>query len=526
MKQKWNILVDGREFDDEEIFESIFKARGITDPDNFFNPVESDMIEFDNLKNIDKAYQILMKAIKDNWNISIHADVDCDGCTSGAIMYRYLNNYTDKITITINKGKKHGVNDDFDYSIIKDKTLLIIVDSINESYAGLFEYISHNNLNVQVIVLDHHIIPKNFDDRITLVSSANEYENPELSGAGVCLKFCQYVDFNELECYSDDLFDLAACGLVADMVDMRVMENRYIVKCGLNNLKNPGISAVIGNYKFDSTAISFSIAPLVNAACRTFNNETALDLFIEDDIDKVYQILEKLRECKQYQDRIVEELVPKIIMQNESQKNDKVSIFIIEPRDDISIAGLIANRLCDNLQKPVMVLNDGDIYSGSARGIGIESFIDYVRKHDVEFANGHENAFGIGIAKDKLEIIKFELENELKDIEFINERTVDVWLDTSQISRRLIDKLKYYNTITGEKFKPITVCIKGVKNAESKPMKNGKHMRMIKDGINFIKWNSKDDLTGKKFDMFGTLDYAFWGKRWQYNLICDDYMEV
>ena len=70
------------------------------------------------------------------------------------------------------------------------------------------------------------------------------------------------------------------------------------------------------------------------------------------------------------------------------------------------------------------------------------------------------------------------------------------------------------------------MCIKGVKNAESKPMKNGKHMRMIKDGINFIKWNSKDDLTGKKFDMFGTLDYAFWGKRWQYNLICDEFKEV
>ena len=50
---------------------------------------------------------------------------------------------------------------------------------------------------------------------------------------GVVWKFCKYLD----ECfetdYADELIDLAACGIVADMMDMTIMENRYIVYQGL-----------------------------------------------------------------------------------------------------------------------------------------------------------------------------------------------------------------------------------------------------------------------------------------------------
>lgn len=527
MKKKWNILVDGTELDEAEIIDAVLEKRGVANVSEFFFPTENESVfPFESLKNIDKAYYTVMEAINGGWKIHIHGDVDCDGCTSEAIMERYLRNYTDNISRSINNGKMHGVHEDFDCSIIKDKTLIIIVDSINDNYDIIYDYAKNNNMNIEVIILDHHIVPENMDNRPILVSSANDYPNPQLSGAGVCLKFCQYIDFNELECYSDELYDLAACGMVADMVDMTVLENRYIVERGLNNLINSGIKAVIGNYQFDSTSISYSIAPLVNAACRTFNNELAMKLFIEDDVDIVYQLLEELRECKSLQDKVVAEMMPDVLKQNESQKNNKVSTFIIEPRTDISVVGLLGNKLCDELQKPVLVLNKGDVYTGSARAVGLKSFIDYTKEQKVEFASGHENAHGIGIKKENLLHVKVGLEQALKDVEFADERTIDVLLEPNQITRSLINKLKFYNRVTGENFKPITVCIKGISNAESKPMSGGKHMRMIKDGMNFIKWNSKDDLTGKTFDAYGTLDCSYWGRSWNMNLILEDYMEV
>lgn len=522
MKQKWNVLVDGRGLDEDEIVDEVLKARGIDNPDDFFNPTEDDLIDFDEMKNLDEAYQIISNGINDGWNFVIHADVDCDGCTSAAIMYRYLKHYVDSIPVTINLGKKHGIHSDYNCSVIKDKTILIVVDSINENYDVIYDYASENNFDIKVVVLDHHIIPDNFDSRPVLISSANNYPNPQLSGAGVCLTFCQYFDYMELTDYANELYDLAACGLVADMVDMTVMENRYIVKRGLENLVNPGIKAVVGNYYFDSTAITFSVAPLVNAACRTFNDAVALRLFIEDDADKVKQIVESLKKCKEYQEDVIKEMMPDLIKESEQQINNKVATFIIEPRDDVSVAGLLGNRLCAELQKPVLVLNNcDDMYSGSARGIGINSFIDYAREQNIEFADGHENAFGIGIIKDNLIDIKCGLESALEDVEFVNEKTVDVQLDAEQITKELIDKFKYYSKVTGECFKPLTVCVKGISDATSKPMSGGKHMRMIKDGVNFIKWNSKDDMTGKTFDVVGSLDRAYWGRSWNYNVIID-----
>lgn len=522
MKQKWNILTDGRGMDEDEIIDAVLKARGIDNADSFFEPSEDDMIDFDKLHFIHTAYGEIMTGIQNKYRFVIHADVDADGSTSAAIMYRYLKHYTENVTITINKGKKHGINDDYDYSVIKDKTVFIIVDSINQNYDKLYEYIHKNEYDVKVVIFDHHIMPKDFDLRPTLVSSAYKYSNPQLSGAGVCLKFCLYMDFMELTDYTDELFDLAAVGLVADMVDMRIPENRYIVKRGLENLNNPGIKAILGDYTFDSTAISFSIAPLVNAACRTFNNELSVMLFTEDNVDYVYQIVERLRECKKYQDEVGKAMIPELIKQNDGQENNKVSVFIIEPRDDVSVAGLLGNKLCEMLGKPVLVLNNmKDLYSGSARAVGLKSFIDYVSKQEVEFANGHENSFGLGISKENLDNVRQGLEEALSDVEFVSERTIDIQLDSCQIDKSLIDKFKYCSKITGSEYKPITVCVKDIKNAISKPLSGGKHMRMTRDGINYIKWNSTDDLTGKTFDACGTLDSAYWGRSWQNNLIVD-----
>ena len=65
-----------------------------------------------------------------------------------------------------------------------------------------------------------------------------DYPNKSLSGVGMVLKFCQYIDkllgINE----SDNFFDLAAFGIIADVMDLRNYETRYIVKYGLGHVHN------------------------------------------------------------------------------------------------------------------------------------------------------------------------------------------------------------------------------------------------------------------------------------------------
>ena len=172
MKKEFVANVDGRNFDfNEDIIEAILEERKIDNLAEFLNPTNDFLLPYEFLKNIDKAWYTLSVALDNGKSILICADVDVDGCTSGAIMYRYLKHFTDNIKITINEGKKHGV-ENFDADACT-ADLVIIVDSINKAE----HYKKFIDSGKQVIVLDHHLPPSSIEeyDNIALVSSANDY---------------------------------------------------------------------------------------------------------------------------------------------------------------------------------------------------------------------------------------------------------------------------------------------------------------------------------------------------------------
>ena len=61
------------------------------------------------------------------------------------------------------------------------------------------------------------------------------YPNKTLSGAGVVYKFCKYFDMKYGYNYADDFLDLAAVGIIGDVMELNDIETRYIVKNGAEN---------------------------------------------------------------------------------------------------------------------------------------------------------------------------------------------------------------------------------------------------------------------------------------------------
>ena len=266
MKKKWESVIDGRDMDNGEIISAICESRGIDDLTEFLNPNEECLIPYDKFINIDKAREIVENGIDNNLNLCVLSDVDTDGVCSGAIIYKYLSHFTNNITIDINEGKVHGVED-----LETNADILIVVDSINAAD----DYKKFTDKGTKVVILDHHIPPSFIEEysHVTLVSSAVDYPNPQLSGSGVTWKFCKYLDEYFLTDYADELVDLAATGIIADMCDVSVAENRYICYEGLNNLHNLGLKKIVGSYQFNSQSVSFSVAPLVNACTRLNRNQ-------------------------------------------------------------------------------------------------------------------------------------------------------------------------------------------------------------------------------------------------------------
>ena len=287
MQKEINIKSCGIGMFNEEIIDAIFDERGIKDRKRFINPTEESLLPLDSLENINEAAGSVIYGIMNGKNFMVYYDCDTDGISAGTIMTRYLGDHGINARIYINSGKVHGVTEEslkYMYGI----DILIIVDSLN---ADVEFYKAIKEMRIQTLVLDHHDIDVNipYDDYVTLVSSNRNYGNSELSGAGVTFKFCLYLDELMDTDYAQQYWDLSCCGILSDVmsVDEQHMENRYIVKKGLENPNNLAIKKIIGTYEFNSTAVLFSVAPLINASMRYNENQVALDLFLSDDNKKI-----------------------------------------------------------------------------------------------------------------------------------------------------------------------------------------------------------------------------------------------
>lgn len=186
-----------------------------------------------------KAVDILHTVLKSpESSILVVVDSDLDGYTSGAIILSLLNQIThgQEIDYVLHPGKEHGI----DLRDIPDSTDLIIVPDAGSSQKE--EHLKLLENGTKIIVLDHHEIDNDFEygqyeNDIAIVSSQLDYPNPALSGAGVALKFVQAYAQTYGVPISKKLYALAACGIVADVMDVSALENKRIIDEGISYIE-------------------------------------------------------------------------------------------------------------------------------------------------------------------------------------------------------------------------------------------------------------------------------------------------
>ena len=514
--------------DDFEIIDAILESRGIDDVGAFLKPSIDDMIPFNEMQGLDEAYQIIDDAIVMGEKFLVLADVDADGCCSNAIITRYLRKCGAEVECIINDGKAHGA-ENLDLSLLADIDVMIIVDSLNNS-PEVYERILETN--TKLIVFDHHLPEQRLFDAnldFVLVTSAKDYPNEHLSGAGVCLKYALYADEMNLTDYANDLWVYAAIGIIADMSDMSVPENRYIAYRGLAQFKNPLVKKIVGNYAFDSQSVSFSIGPLVNAAMRMHENEKAMNVFLAEDLDEIDELVKDLKDCRERQNEAVAEMLDDLLEQGEAQLDRKCMFFILKNDTDAEVTGLIGNKLLAMYQRPLFILRlrDGQ-WAGSMRSIGTESFLEIANGTGLCLCQGHPNAAGAFIQEDEFEQFKEVIEEELKDIEISVEVEADIELEPSQINDNLIKQLTALNKLSGTGCPPITVLVR-TDDYEVSTFSTKKHLKVIDEsGLLIVKWNCMDWQTMKNdrpLVAVGTLSSPYYGRVKYQQLAIDEYTQ-
>lgn len=522
--------LDGRNMEDDfEIIDVILDQRGIEDIGSFLKPSIDDLIPFDKMNGLDEAYQIIDDAITMGEKFLVLADVDADGCCSNAIITKYLRRCGADVECIINNGKKHGA-EHLDLSLLADIDVMIIVDSLNndpEVYKKILD------TGTRLVVFDHHLPEQRLFDAnldFVLVTSAKDYPNKHLSGAGVCLKYALYADEMNLTDYANDLWVYGAIGIIADMSDMSIPENRYIAHRGLAQFRNPMVQKMIGNYTFDSQSVSFSIGPLVNAAMRMHQNEKAMDVFLAEDEREIDELVKELKNCREEQNKVVADLIDGLLEQGELQLDKKCMFFMLENDTDAEITGLIGNKLLAVYQRPLFVLNTRDgQYAGSMRSVGTENFLKIANETGLCLCQGHPNAAGAFIDIDKFEQFKIVIEEELSNVEFSVNIEADIELTPNQINENLIKQLNAINRISGEGFPPVKVLVR-TNDYEVNTFSTKKHLKIIdsETGVIIVKWNCMDWQTlnnNGEIVAVGVLANPIYGRNKFLQLTIDEYTQ-
>lgn len=391
--------------------------------ENFLNPYL--------LTNLEKAENRIRQAVERGEKILIYGDYDCDGVCAASILYYCFKEMGVKVdTYVPERSNGYGITSSSIEEILPLNPNLIITVDCGVSCKNEIAFLKSKN--VDVIVTDHHELPDELPDCLTVnCKITGEYPYDNLCGSGVAYKLARALIGEK----ADELLDFVAIATIADSMTLDG-ENRDLVTEGLKlySFPRPCFKALleISNVKeITSTSLAFSLAPRINASGRMNRAKEALELLKCEDYEKCLYLAEKINSYNVLRQTECEKLYNQAKEQLEKEGLNR-SVIVLK-NDDWSggLTGIVSARLVEEYSRPVILFSvQGDYLKGSARsveGINIFEAIKSVSS-SVYGYGGHAQAAGVTIEKDKFEEFKKALDKviSLSDGEcFVKKIVVD-----------------------------------------------------------------------------------------------------
>ena len=379
------------------VIRQVYAARGVKN-DQELNHNAASLLNFNLLKGIAKASEILIEALKAQSKILIVGDFDADGATSTATLMSGLKmfGFVHVDYLVPNRFELgYGLSPQLAEQVVAlGADLLITVDNGISCVAGV-EIVKQAGM--QVIVTDHHLPGDELPNADAIVNpNQHGCAFPSKSLAGVGVAFYLLVALRsylrEQQWFSQlgqpepnvaQLLDLVALGTVADVVSLDA-NNRILVHQGLARIRSgktrPGIAALIDVAKRQASRLSasdfgFSLAPRLNAAGRLDDMSLGIACLLSPDINHARRIASELDSLNQERREIEQSMQVEAqvtldkLLKAQPEVPDAVCLY----QDDWhqGVIGILAGRLKEKYHRPTIIfaLGDNDELKGSCRSI-------------------------------------------------------------------------------------------------------------------------------------------------------------
>ena len=373
---------------------------------------------YDNINNGVKLLENAIERCKTNlkYKIVVVCDSDCDGYCSATMAVQFLLSEGlahNNIKVLFHTKKQHGLSNDIlaqETLIDKEQLANIVLIWLPDAGTNDVDQCDYFNMvyNIPILITDHHE-QSVLNECATIINNQTspKVTNKDLCGTGVTHKLISaYCTVHSTDFYLNCI-DLVALATISDVMDMRSLENRTIVKWGIEHINNNflrGLCGILIDTEINPTTLAWKVVPKINAVCRSDNQKLKKRMFFAFVTGKDYSQLKGL-----FNETKMKSVIGDMVRMHEKQrananglyeqaikkgyKGDKVKVFFTE---DTPYTGLVAMKLSSHYNCPCMVVHESaSNYMGSLRSPC--NMRTKLRDSGLmEICEGHEASCGVG----------------------------------------------------------------------------------------------------------------------------------
>ncbi len=371
------------------------------------------------LKDLDKAAQRLVQAIKNKETIFLYGDYDVDGLCALSLLYHYLKQHTSNLfTYQPDRFEEgYGLHQKgLEEALMKGAHVVCTVDLGISS----LELAKWSQDKLDLIITDHHEQIFDLPQAYAVVNPNRKDETchphfKHLCGAGVA--FLLIVTLNQYlkshsSCYH--FLPFVAIATLCDQVPLNPT-NLTLTRHGLKLLQEktfPGLE--VFERRHHEEDVQFYIGPILNAQGRLEHAKNALKLLLSEDQEEVKILFQELKKTNEERKFIQESVLQQALKQVE--ENLPMSFAVGDWHE--GVLGIVASKIVEKTKKPTFILRPTEEgFKGSARSVGDLHLLEILKKIEHCFIKygGHKAAAGFLVKKECLTEFKNLLSSELNN---------------------------------------------------------------------------------------------------------------
>jgi single-stranded-DNA-specific exonuclease len=371
------------------------------------------------LRDMGRAADRLVAALRGGQRIAIFADYDVDGGASAGLLIHWLRAFGRTATLYIPDriDEGYGPNPPAMAALARDHDLIVCVDCGTLSHEAIAAA-----RGTDVVILDHHLGGETLPPALAVVNPNRQDETGELGHlCAAAVVFLTLVEAGRVLRAAGEpapdllgLLDLVALATVADVAPL-VGVNRAFVRQGLKVMarrERPGLVALSDIARLDAAPntyhLGFVLGPRINAGGRIGAADLGARCLATVDPGEARLLAERLDRLNTERREVEAAVREEALAQAEARGADGPLVWAAGEGWHPGVVGIVAARLKEVLNRPAVVIGlDGATGKGSGRsvaGIDLGAAVQRVAREGLlEKGGGHRMAAGLTVARDRLD---------------------------------------------------------------------------------------------------------------------------